>query len=179
MGCSQQSEIVDQAATHASLTDEFRRAMRRMAGAVTLLTTRDARGKPHGMAASAVIAVSMEPASLLVSINRQAGMHPVMISENVFCVNVLDEVARDLVATFSRSDHRAARFTAGAWQPGWRDLPYLPSAICSVFCEVDASLEYGTHTLLVGKVRDVNQGTGAVPLLWADGAFARPFATSF
>jgi flavin reductase (DIM6/NTAB) family NADH-FMN oxidoreductase RutF len=149
----------------------FRRAMRRMTGAISLVTTRDSQDAPHGMAASAVVSVSMKPPSLLVSVNRSAMMHPVLSDTGVFCANILDESAHPLVEIFGRSDRRGERFLSGAWERGWRGLPYLPSALCCVFCAVDAQLDYGTHRLLVGRVGQVLVRDSGMPLLWGDGAY--------
>jgi len=152
----------------------FRRAMRQLGGAVCLITARDSQGGPHGMAASAVISVSMEPASLLVSIKRTASLYPIVSSSGLFCANVVDDSARPLVAMFARSERRNERFLSGEWRRGWHGLPYLASALCSVFCAVDAGLEYGTHTLFVGRVRHVSLTEGGLPLLWIAGGFATP-----
>ena len=155
----------------AQTVEAFRRGMRRMTGAISLVTTRDGQDAPHGMAASAVVSVSMQPPSLLVSVNQSAMMHAVVSATGIFCVNILDETAQPLVEIFGRSDRRGERFLSGAWERGWCELPYLPSALCCVFCAVDAQMEYGTHTLLVGRVRSVLVRDSGVPLLWGDGAF--------
>jgi flavin reductase (DIM6/NTAB) family NADH-FMN oxidoreductase RutF len=161
------------------MADNFRRAMRRMTGTISLVTTRDDQDAPHGMAASAVVPVSMQPPSLLVSVNRSALMYSVLSTTGVFCANILDDTAHPLVEIFKRSDRRGERFLSGAWQRSWRGLPFLPSALCCVFCAVDAQMDYGTHTLLVGRVGQVLVRDSGMPLLWGDGAFVSvvPFET--
>jgi flavin reductase (DIM6/NTAB) family NADH-FMN oxidoreductase RutF len=42
----------------------------------------------------------------------------------------------------------------------------------NLFCQVDARLEYGTHTLFVGLVEAVQIQGGILPLLWQDGGLA-------
>nr|WP_307146159.1 3,4-dihydroxy-2-butanone-4-phosphate synthase [Rhizobium tibeticum] len=46
--------------------------MRGLAAGVTIITSRDASGRPSGMAATAVIAASMDPPSMLIAVNRTA-----------------------------------------------------------------------------------------------------------
>ena len=93
--------------SNTEVSDDFRLAMRKVASSVTIVTTRDAAGMPHGMAASGVIPVSMDPPSMLVAINRSASLHPVLQASRRFCVNVLADHQHHLLAPFSQSGLRA------------------------------------------------------------------------
>jgi flavin reductase (DIM6/NTAB) family NADH-FMN oxidoreductase RutF len=73
----------------------FRQAMRGIAGTAHLVTTSDAAGAWHGMAATAVTSVSMDPPSLLVCINRDATTRSPVEARGAFCVNVLAADHRD------------------------------------------------------------------------------------
>jgi flavin reductase (DIM6/NTAB) family NADH-FMN oxidoreductase RutF len=150
------------------LAEAFRAAMRGVASTVFLVTTRDEAG-PHGMAASAVISVSMEPPAMLVAVNRSASIGPVLGRTRQFCVNILAEEHDDVVAPFSDSSRRRERFSGEAWAMSEEGLPYLRSAQSALFCTVDAELEYGTHTLFVGRVVRVAAGLGGSPLVWFKG----------
>jgi flavin reductase (DIM6/NTAB) family NADH-FMN oxidoreductase RutF len=152
------------------LTRQFRIAMRRIASSVTVVTTNDDAGRFHGMAASAVISVSMEPPSMLVAVNKAASIHPVLIECNKFCVNVLCDAHGDLIHAFSSTELREERFAFGDWTEGPGGLPYLASAVSSLFCDVDKSIDYGTHTLFLGRVTSVSDGSDARPLIWLSGA---------
>ena len=155
----------------------FKDAMRRMASSVTLITGRDVDGVPHGMAASAVIPVSMDPPSMLVAINRTAGLHPVVQRTRRFCVNLLGDDQQHLLAPFSQSALRAERFRSDDWRDAWADdleqLPWLAGAPAAVDCAVDSALDYGTHTLFIGRVLNVHceESTqlSASPLVWLAG----------
>lgn len=149
----------------------FRDAMRRVASSVTLVTTRDAEGFPHGMAASAVIPVSMDPPAILVAVNRGSGLHPALSEQGRFCVNLLAGTHHPLLGAFSQSSRREERFVTGDWQDGSDALPCLSSALAAVLCEVDQRVEYATHTLFIGRVTDVRLADGHPdPLVWFDGA---------
>nr|WP_315593624.1 flavin reductase family protein [uncultured Cupriavidus sp.] len=163
-----------QTADEQSLASDFRNAMRRIASSVTLVTSRDAELRPHGMAASAVIPVSMDPPSMLVAANRSSGLHPVVLANRRFCVNVLGEAHHELLAPFSQSSRREERFVSGDWQEGPHSLLYLPTAPAAVFCELDQQIDYSTHTLLIGRVIGVRLYDEVIdPLLWFNGAGAR------
>lgn len=156
-------------AAEASL-QAFRSAMRRIASSVAIITARDAAGRIHGMAATAVISVSMDPPSMLVAVNRAAGIHAGLAESGRFCVNVLSDAQGSLVQAFSNTALREERFSSGDWREGHADLPYLKSAVCSLVCSVDRTIDYGTRTLFVGRVTHVEEGDAALPLVWLAGS---------
>lgn len=161
------------AETPERLASDFRDAMRRIASSVTLITTRDAQGTPHGMAASAVIPVSMDPPSILVAVNRSSGLHPALSAEGRFCVNLLAGEHQPLLGAFSQSARRAERFTSNDWDDASDELPRLSSAPAAVSCEVDQRVDYGSHTLFIGRVTGVRLTCEHnEPLVWFDGAGA-------
>lgn len=161
-----------EAAVPASTAAAFRTAMRTIAASVTIISARDAQDRPHGMAASAVISVSMDPPSMLIAVNRSASIQPVIEETGLFCVNILDGQQAEIVSLFARSEMREHRFSSSDWARGHERLPHLASAQSAVFCAVDASLRYGTHSLYVGRVLEIAPGSGAAPLLWFDGGHA-------
>lgn len=154
------------------LAAQLRRALRRTAQPITILTSRDSDSAPHGIAASAVISVSMDPPSMVVSVNRSASIHPVLAKTGAFCINVLHTDQSGLVEAFARSDQREQRFLSADWLRGPRDLPYLRSAQAAIFCATELSVDYATHTLCIGSVIEVRTFGERLPLLWFDGAFA-------
>lgn len=156
---------------------EFREAMRRQAASVMIVTSRDAAGQPHGMVASSVIPVSMDPPSMLVAVNRDASLHAVLLQSGRFCANLLADHQHHLLAPFSQSALRSQRFQSADWRHAWSNdpeqLPWLPDAPAVVDCAVDLATEYGTHTLFVGRVLNVHFTTtgesATAPLVWLAG----------
>ncbi len=169
------SEGATQAAGRDELAAGLKAAMRRMPGAVALITTHDPRaGGPAGLAASAVIPVSMDPPSMLVAINRAASAHAAIERAGRYCINLLDTTQTALVGLFSNSELRAQRFASDEWALD-DDMPWLPSACASIFCTVRHTTVFGTHELFIGEVYRV-RGSGdgdAAPLGWIEGGFAR------
>lgn len=159
----------------AAIATNLKAAMRRMPSAVALITTCDpATGQPAGLAASAVIPVSMEPPSMLVAVNRRASAHSAIERAGRYCVNLLGTTQTALVTLFSSGDMREQRFASDAWR--YRDgLPYLSGACANIFCTVRETLVFGTHELFVGEAFDVHTTVtmAADPLGWIEGDFAR------
>jgi len=157
----------------SDVAEGLKAAMRRMPGPVALVTTAAPDGGGYaGLAASAVIPVSMEPPSMLVAINRGASAHMTIARSGRFCINLLCTGQTDLVRLFSSSERRAERFAGEGWRE--RDgLPYLPAACASIFCTVGTTQQFGTHELFIGAVDAVIAGRGAEPMGWIEGDFAR------
>ena len=82
------------------LSTGFRAAMRRIAATVTIVTADDGE-RYHGMTATAVTSLSMEPPSLLVCINKKAFLHDILLRAGNFCINVLHQDQAELSAAFS------------------------------------------------------------------------------
>lgn len=158
----------------------FREAMRRLAASVTIITSRDVDGTPHGMVASSVISVSMEPPSMLIAVNRNAGLYPVLQRSGRFCINLLSHDQKELLKPFSTSALREQRFQSDHWRDAWASgsarLPWLYDASASVECAVDLVTDYGTHSLFIGRVEQVHCMSApaagpsvAQPLVWLAG----------
>lgn len=155
----------------------LKEAMRNVPSTVALITSRDAEGTPHGMAASAVISVTVDPPAVLVAVNRAAGIHPVLEMSGRLCINFLAKDQAHLLDAFSRSDLRAERFIQPDWRDvrgvGGKDLPWLPAARAVLFTEIDQTMPYGTHTLFIARVREVVLPSPAAtedhPLVWLGG----------
>ncbi len=169
---------IDRAAdTAADTAADFRDAMRRLVSSVMIITSRDDQGQPHGMAASAVIPVSMDPPSLLVAINRNAGLHSVLRRTRRFCANLLGEHQFPLLAPFSQTALREQRFRSDDWRDAWPQeteaLPWLIGAPAVIDCDVELDTDYGTHTLFVGRVLRTRCTLAAPqtpgPLVWLAG----------
>ena len=61
----------------AALCEDFRKAMRRVASTVNVISIY-VDGQPMGITATAVSSISLDPPSLLVCINRAASLHAPM-----------------------------------------------------------------------------------------------------
>jgi flavin reductase (DIM6/NTAB) family NADH-FMN oxidoreductase RutF len=165
--------VTDNFAPPPDLVARLKAALRGMPGPVALITTRDmATGKPAGLAASAVIPVSMAPPSMLVCVNRSASAHAVIEVSGFFCINLIGTSQTPLVRAFSSSEHRDQRFVEGQWDER-HGLPYLPASPASLFCVVRTTLLFGTHEVFVGEVFDMAANGVEKPIGWLEGAFAQ------
>lgn len=143
--------------------DAFRAGMRQLASGVSLVTGGTAAA-PVGLVATAVCSVSVEPPTLLVSINHSASAFATIDALGRLSVNVLGVAHRDIVDQFSRPERRAERFTTDDWIRRPDGPMVLASAIASFDCLVVERLRYSTHTIFLARPMAVGVTAGA-PLI--------------
>jgi flavin reductase (NADH) len=156
---------------HDNPSTALRAGMRRLAASVCVITAVDSSGQRHAMTATAVTSVSDSPASLLVCVNRQAGLYDTLTQGNRFAVNVLSGHQSDISVLCAGSETGDARFTRGNWGDS-NGLPYLRDAQAVFFCNTARQLTHGTHLVVIGDIDKVLITEGNVdPLLYADGNY--------
>lgn len=152
------------------LGGSFRKAMRRLTSAVSVISvTHD--GVRYGITVTSVTSVSITPPSLLFCVNRAASLHDPVIRSGRFCVNILHAHQIDIADAFSGRARDGERFLCGEWASDDEDVPYLIPAQANIFCEADAISSYGTHSIVIGKVRHVAVRGQVAPLLYQDGQY--------
>jgi flavin reductase len=154
-----------------TIQDDFKHAMRRLASTIALVTS-GCGDSWTGMAATAVTSVTADPPTILIAVNRNASLSPVLAEKRQFCVNILSARHRDLVAIFSGPTKGLARFETGPWEVSEEGLPVLSDAVASLICSVTMAVEVATHTLFIGEVNRIVNHPTIDPLIWIDGSMA-------
>jgi flavin reductase (DIM6/NTAB) family NADH-FMN oxidoreductase RutF len=151
------------------LGERFRTAMRRFTSTVTVISTGQV-GQRHGMTATAVSSVSMDPPSLLVCVNHRGRLFELMENCERFCVNVLhsEHVA---VSRIFAEPHSADRFVHSGWHDNELGVPYLRDAQVAIFCIKSLTVPYGSHSVFFGNVEDIRIRDDISPLLYQNGAY--------
>ena len=147
----------------------FRQLLGRFATGVTVITARDADGRPHGMTANSLASVSLEPPLILLSIDHEASMHGLLVSTAAFAVNILSSSQETVSRRFAQD--REERFDGVGYQESPRGLILLDGALAHLECERVATHEAGDHTILVGRVVAGNANEGR-PLCYFRGGYA-------
>lgn len=151
----------------AVAAEEFRGAMRDLAGAVSVVTV--GRGDEiSGMTVTSVSSLSVEPATLIVSINRQASSWPLLQKHGVFGVSVLSDHHQHVAERFSGVGglNGAARFAGAEWINLVSGVPLLAGALAALDCEVEHIVERHSHVIVIGRVLDVRVSSGSPALVY-------------
>jgi flavin reductase (NADH)/flavin reductase len=154
--------------------DMFRAAMRQVAGAVTVVTTRALDGEPRGVTATAVCSLTVDPPSVIACINRDTWVGQIAPESGNFCVNVLAKAQQPVAETFAGRSalSGAERFQIGDWQESETGAPVLDGAIASFDCDLEQAVDFATHVILIGRVRKtLSDNPDAEPLVYVGGAF--------
>jgi flavin reductase len=155
----------------AALTESFRTAMRRVASTVNVISIH-VDGQPMGVTATAVSAVSLDPPSLLVCLNRAASLHAPMGDMSHFRVNVLHRDQAEVARMFADRSQHALRFSSG-WDLASAGAPRLVDAQATMLCRRIDSHSFGTHSIFIGVVEEATAREEIDPLVYLDGHYGR------
>ena len=155
--------------TDPELAEAFKQSMRRVAATVNVISI-CVDGRPMGITATAVSAVSMSPPSLLVCVNQTASLHPWIGDADHFSVNVLHRDQADVAMMFADRKLEAQRFLAG-WDNDCLTPPRLRGAQASILCRRIDHHRFGTHSIFIGVVEEVVTREEIDPLIYLDGRF--------
>ena len=147
----------------------FRQLLGRFATGVTVLTTRDPEGRPVGMTASSLAAVSLNPPLVSVCVDFTADMHRALSASGTFVINVLASDQEEISRRFAELPPEE-RFQGIAWRETAAGMVLLAGALAHIECERYADFPLGDHTLFVGRVTGGTVGDGE-PLLYYRGGY--------
>ena len=128
------------------LRASFRLAMRRFPAAVSVITSAD-QTRQHGMTATAVTSLSLDPPSLIVCVNRSTLLHDIILQGRHFCVNILRKDQAELSSAFGGAVAPEARFGCGNWLMSAQGVSYLADAQANIFCRKVAAVPYSTFLI--------------------------------
>ena len=146
----------------------LRRTLGMFATGVTVITTLKG-GQVHGMTANAFMSVSLDPALVLVSIDRRTKMCGLLYEGSRYGVSVLCETQSAL------SDRFAGRAVDGGPEPRFevvRETPLVEGALAHFVARVERSYWGGDHSLFLGRVEYARYSEGT-PLLFHGGRYER------
>lgn len=150
--------------------EDFRAAMRRLASTVAVVTCQ-IEGEWAGMAATSVTSLSLDPPSLLVCVNRTAGIRGAIRQGNAFTVNLLERQHAPVSMAFGGAAPRLERFNQGKWRAGESGVPWLEDGLAAIDCLVDREVEYGTHSIIIGRVLAARVFGEVTPLIYLNGEY--------
>ncbi len=155
--------------------DAFISAMSAAATGVTVVAT-DGPGGRFAQTVSAMCSVSAEPPLVLACLHGRSPANAAITSNGVFCVNVLalqhDHVA-DTFAGRPWPGKDRWDFSCGHWSTAPSGAPCIVDAIASFDCDVERSIDAGSHVVYIGRVRVV-QTTPGTPLVYTARRYWRP-----
>lgn len=142
-----------------SPSEAFRTVMSRFATGVTVVTTL-IDGEPHGMTASAVSSLSLDPLLVLVCVERGTSMCDLTVDAGYFAISILAADQRAISDQFADPDRPSGepQFAGVPFRPATTGAPVIDGVLAWVDCRVWRTYDGGDHVIIVGEV--VDQGLG-------------------
>ena len=148
--------------------DTFRRVMGHFVTGVTVVSALDG-DRPFGITVNALSSVSLQPALVMVALDRRRFLTPIVRTSGRYAVNILSEDQQSLSDCFAGADVEPGRdaFCGAAWHAGPTGLPLIDGAIATLECTVVETFSAGDHDLFIGRVDALrNEPEHAMPLLY-------------
>lgn len=152
--------------------DSFRDSMAHLGAAVNIVTTCGPAGR-CGFTASAICSLTDDPPTLIVCMNRTSKQNAAFKANKVACVNTLTASQQDLSEIFAgrRNLDMPERFAAAEWATMVTGSAVLKDALVSFDCEIEQTLEVGTHSLFVCRVLALTPCRDEMALMYFRRAF--------
>ena len=84
--------------------------MRRYTSTVNVVSASH-NGVKQAMTATSVASLSLDPPSILVSVNTSASIHQILAKDRDFCINVLSNTQKEIAEICSKNEEEDNRFT--------------------------------------------------------------------
>lgn len=147
---------------------DLRNVMGHFPTGVTIITTKDATGKPFGLTANAFSSLSLDPPLVLICVDKKVDCYACFEESKVFVVNFLSEDQEHLSKRFATKG--IEKFEGVTCQTGDCGAPRLDGAIGYIECKLISGHDGGDHTVYIGEVQSAS-ASGERPLLFFKGKY--------
>lgn len=156
----------------------FRSFFRCHASGVSVITACTPDG-PHGLTATSICALSLDPPLLLVCIARKSRTGVAIAQSGFFAVHLLRADQSGICLRFSVLEADGARKFDGLEMIRNSPVPLIANTFAWVVCERWSEYDGGDHTIIVGRVLEFNHPKNeSVPLIWFEGRSCYPESVS-
>lgn len=149
----------------------LREAMRLTAGGVGVVTA-GLSDERTGLTVTSAISLSIDPPTMLISVNQRASAWPVIQARRHFCLNVLGVQHQAVAEQFSgkNGEKGVDRYAGARWEALATGALALEDAIASIDCEVDEIIARRSHAIVIGSARAIRV-RGGEPLVYGRGRY--------
>ncbi|HEX4655062.1 MAG TPA: flavin reductase [Mycobacteriales bacterium] len=150
---------------------KFRQVLGHFPTGVAVVTGMDVDGNPAGMAVGSFTSVSLDPPLVAFMPDRSSTSWPRFRESGSFCVNILGAEQESVCRTFA--GRGGDKFADLSWRPAGSGAPLLDGVLAWIDCDTEVVHEAGDHFIVIGRVRDLDIGTPALPLVFFQGGYGR------
>ncbi|GGX01116.1 flavin reductase family protein [Streptomyces lomondensis] len=129
--------------------DVMKQVNRQFVTGVTVVTAMDGQ-TPRGLAVNAFSSISLDPATVMVCVQRTSSTHACLFRADHLAINILSTDQLDVVRTFaSKADDK---FKDVAWESGPYGSPLIARSSAQMETEIRERLQASTHTVFICRV---------------------------
>ncbi|MFD1705683.1 flavin reductase family protein [Siminovitchia sediminis] len=132
----------------------FKEALGNYPTGVTIVTAMTEEGTPVGLTVNSFASVSLDPLMILWSIDHRVSSKDTFIKGEKFAVHILGADQVELCKTFATPN--VDRFSTCKWSTSEHNTPVIEGAFAVLQCKLHQAVEAGDHTILIGKVLDID-----------------------
>jgi flavin reductase (DIM6/NTAB) family NADH-FMN oxidoreductase RutF len=159
-------------ATPSTAPDSFRRAMRELSGGVSIITVGIGADR-SGMTATSASALSLDPPTLIICVNKGSSSWPLLLRYRSFGVNILHAGHQDVAERFAgRGGAKGEqRYGEDQWVTMETGAWLLADALAALDCELDEVIDRYSHAIVIGRVRAIRTGAATESLVYWRGRY--------
>lgn len=151
--------------TH-TLQKNFRDAMSSCAAGVHVITT-DGKAGRYGITMTAVASVTDEPPTMMLCINKEAGIIPILLENLDLCINTLSSNQQDIAEHFAGITNLSPeeRFQYHIWHRGTTGQLEVEGALAHLHGRIIQQHAIGTHYIFyveIGEIKTTGLNTPAL-----------------
>lgn len=128
-------------------------------------------GQASGLVVGSFTSVSLRPPLVAFFPDKGSTSWPKVRDCGHFCVNVLGEDQVELCKTFASKG--GDKFCDVAHKDSEHGMPVLDGVVAYIECQIEDEIEAGDHTIVLGRVLNLQTARDVRPLLFYKGAFGR------
>jgi flavin reductase (DIM6/NTAB) family NADH-FMN oxidoreductase RutF len=128
------------------------------------------------MAIGSFSSVSLDPPLVAFMPDKSSSSWPKFRDSGHFCVNILGSDQESVCRTFAVSG--GDKFAELSWHPAGSGSPILDGVLAWIDCDIEVVHEAGDHYIVIGRVRELDVESTALPLVFFQGGYGRFSALS-
>lgn len=146
--------------------ENLRAAMRAWSAGVTVVTT-VYEGTKHGMTVNSFTSISLDPATITISMQSGSRTHDLLLKSRVFGLTILSLAQSKISDRFAgRAPEIEDRFSGLQTETLVTGSPLLVGGLAWLDCSVVQTVDIGTSTLFISRVLDARGLSDEQPLIY-------------
>jgi flavin reductase (DIM6/NTAB) family NADH-FMN oxidoreductase RutF/DNA-binding IclR family transcriptional regulator len=149
----------------------FREVLGQYPTGVCVITAKTPEGERAGLAVGSFTSVSLDPPLVAFFPDKTSTSWPKIQGAGRFCVNVLGDGQQAICRRFASKGRD--KFDGLDCRETVTGSPIIEDAVAWIDCELHSVQEAGDHYVVLGRVRELDVGSSALPLIFFRGGYGR------